>query len=136
MKCLDDQGSGTISNIIAAMDFVAKDYKTRGCPKGAMANMSLGGSYSAAVNKAAASLVASGVFVSVAAGGSNTDAKDTSPASEVTVCTVGASTERDERASYSNYGAVVDIFAPGGNILSTWLKGKTVSCDTLWLNVS
>ncbi|KAG8411192.1 hypothetical protein J3459_016538 [Metarhizium acridum] len=128
VKCLDDQGSGTISNVIAAMDFVAKDAKTRKCPKGAMANMSLGGGYSAAVNKAAASLVASGVFVSVAGGGSNTDAKNTSPASEPTVCTVGASTEKDERATYSNYGAVVDIFAPGGSILSTWLNGTTVGC--------
>ncbi|KAK9434760.1 subtilisin-like protease PR1B [Metarhizium brunneum] len=125
VKCLDDQGSGTTSNVIAAMDFVAKDAKTRGCPKGAMANMSLGGGYSAAVNKAAASLVASGVFVSVAAGGSGTDAKNTSPASEPTVCTVGASTEKDERASYSNYGPVVDIFAPGVSILSTWLNGAS-----------
>lgn len=127
VKCLDDSGSGSYSNVIAAMDFVAKDYKTRGCPKGAMANISLGGGFSAAVNKAAAALVSTGVFVSVAAGGDNTDAKNTSPASEPTVCTVGASTERDERASYSNYGAIIDIFAPGGNILSTWLKGNTVS---------
>ncbi|KID72136.1 Cuticle-degrading protease [Metarhizium brunneum] len=125
VKCLDDRGSGTTSNVIAAMDFVAKDAKTRGCPKGAMANMSLGGGYSAAVNKAAASLVASGVFVSVAAGGSGTDAKNTSPASEPTVCTVGGSTEKDERASYSNYGPVVDIFAPGVSILSTWLNGAS-----------
>ncbi|KHN94547.1 subtilisin-like protease Pr1B [Metarhizium album ARSEF 1941] len=125
VKCLDDQGSGTTSDVVAAMDFVAKDAKTRGCSKGVMANMSLGGGYSAAVNSAAAALVASGVFVSAAAGGSNTDAKQTSPASEPTVCTVGASTAGDERASYSNYGAVVDIFAPGSNILSTWLEGTT-----------
>lgn len=93
-----------------------------------MANISLGGGYSAAVNKAAASLVASGVFVLVAAGGSGTNAKNTSPASEPTVYTVGASTEKDKRASYSNYGPVVNIFAPGVSILSTWLKGASVSC--------
>lgn len=101
-----------------------------------MANISLGGGFSAAVNRAAASLVASGVFVSVAAGGSNTDAQNTSPASEPTVCTVGASTERDERASYSNYGPVVDIFAPGANILSTWLRGTTVRNVFCWQRFS
>ncbi|KAK2591719.1 hypothetical protein QQS21_010573 [Conoideocrella luteorostrata] len=127
VKALDDSGSGPYSVIIAAMDFVAKDYKTRGCPRGAMCNMSIGGSYSAAVNKAAASLVSSGVFTSVAAGGSNMDLKGTSPASEPTVCTVGASNENDERASNSNYGPGLDIFAPGANIISTWLGGKTAT---------
>lgn len=127
VKVLDDSGAGTLSNVIAGMDYIAKDAKTRGCPRGAMANISLGGSYSKAVNDAAAALVRSGVFTSVAAGGSNSDVGRTSPASEPTVCTVGASTERDARAPFSDYGALMDIFAPGVNIVSTWPNGNTVS---------
>ncbi|KAJ6785569.1 hypothetical protein PWT90_10664 [Aphanocladium album] len=125
VKVLDDNGSGTLANVIAGMDYIAKDAKTRGCPRGAMANLSIGGSFSKAVNDAAAALVRAGVFVSVAAGGSNGDVSRTSPASEPTVCTVGASTERDARAAFSDYGALLDIFAPGVNIVSTWLNGNT-----------
>ncbi|UNI24544.1 hypothetical protein JDV02_010280 [Purpureocillium takamizusanense] len=125
VKVLDNSGSGTYSNIIGGMDFVAKDWKTRNCPKGAMANLSLGGGFSAAVNSAAASLVKAGVFTSVAAGGDNSDASKYSPASEPTVCTVGGTTRSDTRLSSSNYGPIVDIFAPGEGITSTWLRGGT-----------
>lgn len=124
---LDDNGSGTISNVISGMDYIANDAKTRGCPRGTMANISIGGSFSKAVNAAAAALVRSGVFVSVAAGGSNGDVGRTSPASEPTVCTSAASTEADARASFSDYGSLIDIFAPAVNIVSTWLNGGTVS---------
>ncbi|POR34321.1 Cuticle-degrading protease [Tolypocladium paradoxum] len=123
VKVLDNQGSGSNSGVIAGMDFVAKDAKTRGCPKGAVANMSLGGGYSASMNQAAAALVRSGVFLGVAAGNSNTDAGSSSPASEPSVCTVGASDRNDNRSSFSNYGSVVDIFGPGTSIQSTWLNG-------------
>ncbi|OAA70236.1 subtilisin-like protease Pr1B [Cordyceps fumosorosea ARSEF 2679] len=125
VKVLDDNGSGTLANVIAGMDFVARDSKTRGCPRGAMANLSIGGSFSKAVNAAAAALVKAGVFVSASAGGSNGDAGKTSPASEPAVCTVAASTERDARAPFSDYGSVIDIFAPGTNIKSAWLGGTT-----------
>ncbi|KAK5988202.1 Cuticle-degrading protease [Cladobotryum mycophilum] len=122
VKVLDNSGSGSYSAVIAGIDFVATDYKTKSCPKGAVANMSLGGGFSAAVNTAAANLIKAGVFLAVAAGNSNVDAKDTSPASEPTVCTVGATTNADARASFSNFGAVVDIWAPGQDITSTWLN--------------
>ncbi|TQV98192.1 subtilisin-like protease Pr1B [Cordyceps javanica] len=125
VKVLDDNGSGSFGNVIAGMDWIAQDAKTRGCPRGAMANLSIGGSFSKAVNDAAAALVRAGVFVSVSAGGNNGDAGRTSPASEPTVCTVAASTERDARASFSDYGSVIDIFAPGTNIQSAWLSGST-----------
>lgn len=87
--------------------------------------MSLGGGVSSAVNQAAAALISSGVFLAVAAGNDNADARNTSPASEPTVCTVGASTSSDARASFSNYGSVVDIFAPGQDVLSTWPNRQT-----------
>jgi subtilisin family serine protease len=112
------------------MNYVTNDVKTRSCPKGAVANMSLGGSTSSAVNSAAAAMVKAGVFLAVAAGNDNTNAANSSPASESTVCTVGATTSSDARASYSNYGAVVDIFAPGSNILSSWI-GSTSATNTI-----
>ncbi|KKP06357.1 proteinase T [Trichoderma harzianum] len=125
VKVLDNSGSGTFANVIAGMDFVASDSQTRNCPNGSVANMSLGGGYTASVNAAAAALIDAGVFLAVAAGNDGADARNTSPASEPTVCTVGASTSADARASFSNYGTVVDIFAPGQDVLSTWPSGRT-----------
>ncbi|KAF4505210.1 hypothetical protein G6O67_007182 [Ophiocordyceps sinensis] len=125
VKVLSNQGSGAVSGIIAGMDFAVKDSRKRSCPKGVVANMSLGGGFSAAINNAAASMIRSGVFLAVAAGNDNTDAASFSPASEPTVCTVGASTSSDQKSSFSNYGEVVDIFAPGSDILSTWIGGRT-----------
>ncbi|OAA45778.1 cuticle-degrading protease bassiasin I precursor [Beauveria brongniartii RCEF 3172] len=126
VKVLEDSGSGSLSGVIAGMDYVASDRKTRPqCSKGTVASMSLGGGYSATVNQAAARLQASGVFVAVAAGNDNKDAAQTSPASEPSVCTVGATDSSDRRSSFSNFGKVVDIFAPGTAILSTWNNGGT-----------
>nr|AAW65381.1 alkaline serine protease [Lecanicillium psalliotae] len=125
VKVLDDSGSGSLSNIVAGMDFVASDRQSRNCPRGTVASMSLGGGYSAALNQAAARLQSSGVFVAVAAGNDNRDAANTSPASEPTVCTVGATDSNDVRSTFSNYGRVVDIFAPGTSITSTWIGGRT-----------
>jgi subtilisin family serine protease len=87
--------------------------------------MSLGGGTSTSINSAARAMVSAGVFLAVAAGNENTNAANSSPASEPLVCTVGATTSSDARASYSNYGSVVDVFAPGTDILSTWLNGGT-----------
>nr|ABZ81841.1 alkaline serine protease [Pochonia chlamydosporia var. catenulata] len=127
VKVLDNGGSGTYAGVIAGMEFVSQDYKTQGCPNGAIASMSLGGPFSATVNKAAAAMVSSGVFLAVAAGNDGADAARFSPASEVTACTVGATTSADTRSSFSNFGKVVDIFAPGSAILSTWINGGTRS---------
>lgn len=111
------------------MDYVTADVKTRSCPKGAVANMSLGGGRSAAINSAAANMVKAGVFLAVAAGNSADDTYYYSPASEPTVCTVGASDINDNIAWFSNYGDLVDIFAPGVDVLSSWIGGvnNTVS---------
>lgn len=109
------------------MNFVASDSKTRSCPNGAVANMSLGGSKSTAVNSAAASMVSAGVFLAVAAGNDGANAANYSPASEASACTVCATDSSDTFASFSNYGSVVDVCAPGVSILSTWNNGGTVS---------
>ncbi|KAF1739461.1 Cuticle-degrading protease [Beauveria bassiana] len=99
IKVLSDYGSGTWSGIIAGMDYVVTDSRGRSCPRGVFASMSLGGGYSLAVNDGAAELVASGVFVAVAAGNENSDAAFVSPASEETVCTVGATDAKDRSMS-------------------------------------
>ncbi|KAI8627974.1 proteinase T-like protein [Xylariaceae sp. FL1651] len=125
VKVLDSSGSGTTSGVVAGMNFVTSDVATRSCPNGTTANMSLGGSSSTSINSAARAMISAGVFLAVAAGNSNTNAASTSPAGESAVCTVGATTSSDARASFSNYGAVVDIFAPGQDVLSTWNDGGT-----------
>ena len=124
MKVLNAQGSGSNSGVIAGINYAANDQKTRaGCANGSVANMSLGGSKSSAVNQAAASAVTAGLFMAVAAGNDGANAANYSPASEPTAFTVGATDSSDRIASFSNYGAVVDIFAPGVSILSTWNNG-------------
>jgi len=89
--------------------------------------MSLGGGKSTAVNSATAALVKAGVFMAVAAGNDGANAQNYSPASEPTAFTVGATDSSDVLATFSNFGAAVDILAPGVSILSTWKNGGTVS---------
>ena len=111
------------------MDFVAKDAKGQQCPKGVVVNMSLGGPPSDAVNQAAKGITSAGLFLAVAAGNEAADASTSSPASEESVCTVGATEKDDSFASYSNFGSLVDVLAPGTDIESTWIGGgkKTIS---------
>jgi len=115
VRVLDCAGTGTWSAVIAGIDWVASS-----ALRPAVANMSLGGAVSAAVNAAVANAVARGVTMVVAAGNSNADACTASPASEPTAITVGASTSLDYRASFSNWGSCVDVFAPGAGITSAW----------------
>jgi hypothetical protein len=89
--------------------------------------MSLGGSRSAALDLAVARGVADGIVFVVAAGNSNANACNYSPAAEESAITVGASTSTDTRASYSNFGSCVDIFAPGSNITSAWYTSTTAT---------
>lgn len=123
VKVLDNSGSGTYAGVIAGINYVATDAQTRSCPKGSVANMSLGGGKNQAVNDAVKAAVASGVFFAIAAGNSNDNTQYYSPASEPTACTVGASDSNDARASFSNYGALVDVFGPGVSVTSAWNDG-------------
>ncbi len=122
VRVLNCSGSGSTSGIIAAVDWVRVN---RVNP--AVANMSLGGGYSATLNTAVNNLANSGVFVAVAAGNENQNACNVSPASAANAYTVAASTSTDARASYSNYGSCVNIYAPGSSITSTWHNGGTSS---------
>ncbi|KAF1808170.1 subtilisin-like protein [Eremomyces bilateralis CBS 781.70] len=127
VKVLNAGGSGSNSGVIAGINFVAKDAKTRSCPNGAVGNMSLGGSKNQATNDAVKAAIDAGVFMAVAAGNDGKDANNYSPASETTACTVGATDSDDAIASFSNFGSVVDIFAPGVDILSSWIGGTTAT---------
>lgn len=110
VKVLSCGGAGSLANVIRGIEWSA----SRPGPK--VISMSLGGSYSSAMNKAVAAATEKGALVVVAAGNSAVDACDSSPASERTAITVAATTSRDDRASYSNFGPCVDIFAPGSDI--------------------
>jgi len=116
VRVLGCDGSGTYSGVIAGIDWIAKN---RPVDQRAVANMSLGGGASSALDSAVASLVSSGVTVVVAAGNSNTDACSSSPARAASALTVGSTTSADSRSSFSNYGSCLDLFAPGSNITST-----------------
>ncbi len=115
VRVLDCNGSGSFSGVIAGMDWVAAQASGP-----SVANMSLGGGASSSVDAAVSRMVDAGVTVVVAAGNSNADACNSSPARAAAAITVGATTSSDARASYSNFGSCLDIFAPGSGITSAW----------------
>lgn len=128
VKVLGDNGSGSLSGIIDGLEWVYLRHELNK-DRPSIATMSWGGSNSLVIDAAVRKLVEAGIHCTVAAGNSNEDAKDTSPANTPEVITVGATDITDSRAFYSNYGPVVDIFAPGSNVTSTWNDGgyKTIS---------
>ncbi len=122
VRVLDCSGSGSNSGVISGVDWVAQNHVSP-----AVANMSLGGGASSALDTAVNNAVASGVFFAIAAGNSNTDACTSSPARAASAYTVGSSTISDARSSFSNFGTCVDIFAPGSSITSTWNSSDTAT---------
>lgn len=122
VRVLDCNGSGTYDGVISGIEWV-----TSHAIKPAVANVSLGGSASSAVDNAVASSISSGVTYAIAAGNSGANACNYSPARTSTAITVGATTNTDARASYSNYGNCLDIFAPGTNITSDWIGSGTAT---------
>ncbi|HZE38523.1 MAG TPA: S8 family peptidase [Stackebrandtia sp.] len=120
VKVLDCSGSGSWSGVIAGMDWVTAHHNSP-----AVANMSLGGGSNSSVNAAANRMANSGVFTAVAAGNDNASACSSSPAGASKVTTVAASASNDSRASFSNKGKCVEVYAPGVNVKSTWLNGGT-----------
>ena len=122
VRVLDCNGSGTLSGVIAGLDFVARTAR-----KPAVANLSLGGGASTALDTAVANVVAAGVPVIVAAGNSNMDACTVSPARAPAAITVGASTRSDARAGFSNWGRCLSLFAPGDAITSAVAAGDTAT---------
>jgi len=122
VRVLSCAGLGLNSDVIAGVDWVTAHHVNP-----AVANMSLGGGKSAALDQAVTNLWNSGVFLAVAAGNDNVDACTESPSGAPSVFTVAASEKTDAKASYSNWGTCVEIYAPGSAIVSTYLAGTTMS---------
>ncbi|MEU0738930.1 S8 family peptidase [Streptomyces sp. NPDC006134] len=122
VRVLDNNGSGTTAGVIAGVDWVTRNHSGP-----SVANLSLGGGVSTALDTAVRNSIASGVTYAVAAGNSNANASSFSPARVAEALTVGATTGTDARASYSNYGSVLDVFAPGSSITAGWHTGDTAT---------
>ncbi len=124
VRVLDCNGSGSTSGVIAGVNWVTSNHQA-GQP--AVANMSLGGSVSSSLDSAVNNSINDGVTYAIAGGNSNANACNYSPARVSAAITVGATTSSDARASYSNYGSCLDIFAPGSSITSAWYTSNTAT---------
>ncbi|MFI9647172.1 S8 family peptidase [Streptomyces sp. NPDC052040] len=122
VRVLDNSGYGTTDQVVAGVDWVAQHHSGP-----SVVNMSLGGPADSALDAAVRNTIAGGVTFAVAAGNSNDDASGYSPARVGEAITVGATAPGDARASYSNYGPSVDLFAPGSSIQSTWNTSDTAT---------
>lgn len=120
VRVLNCSGSGSNSGVIAGVDWVRRNAR-----RPAVANMSLGGGVSSALDTAVNNAINVGITFVLAAGNSNRDACQFSPARVAAGITVGATTSSDTRASYSNYGSCLDLFAPGSSITSAWISSNT-----------
>lgn len=133
VKVLRSDGYGSNADVIKGVEYVMNQHILEGkkrTDRQTVVNMSLGGGKSLALEKAVNAVVESGVHFCVAAGNDNEDACNYSPAGAKEAITVGASTNRDEIAYFSNIGRCVDIFAPGYQITSTWI-GSPSSINTI-----
>lgn len=119
VRVLGCNGSGTTAGVIAGVNWVAA--QANGQPK--VANMSLGGGASQALDDAVNAAVDRGILFVVAAGNSNNNACGSSPARAAKAFTVGSTTNTDQRSSFSSYGNCLKIFAPGSDIKSAWNNG-------------
>ncbi|MEV6314860.1 S8 family peptidase [Streptomyces sp. NPDC051776] len=115
VRVLNDQGSGTTAGVVAGIDWVTQNHSGP-----SVANMSLGGGADEALDTAVKNSIASGVTYAVAAGNSSADAEGFSPARVPEAITVGSTTNADGRSYFSNFGARLDIFAPGSDITGAW----------------
>ncbi|NED87120.1 S8 family peptidase [Streptomyces sp. SID11233] len=125
VRVLDDSGSGTTEQVVAGIDWVTANHEGP-----SVANMSLGGGADEALDAAVQKSIASGVTYAVAAGNESGDASESSPARVPEAITVASSTVDDEQSSFSNYGSLVDLYAPGSDITSAWNDSDTGS-DTI-----
>jgi subtilisin family serine protease len=127
VRVLDCNGSGTTAGVVAGIDWV-----TQNAVKPAVANMSLGGGVDATLDTAVKNSIASGVTYGVAAGngdalGNPQNACNGSPSRVPEAITVGATQSNDQKASFSNFGTCLDIFAPGVSITSSWMTNDTAT---------
>jgi len=127
VKVLSAGGSGTLAGVVQGIDWVTKNHVDRGRDARSVVNLSLGGSATTTLDDAVENSVAAGVIHAIAAGNSNANACSYSPARAPSAITVGATTNTDARASFSNIGNCLDIFAPGNAITSSWIGSNTAT---------
>lgn len=127
VKVLNRYGSGQWSDVVAGIEYVAKN----GRKNKSVLNMSLGGGKTQSVDDAVKAAKAAGVTVIVAAGNNNGDACSLSPAGAPDAFAVGASDVSDNKASFSNWGKCVKVFAPGVNVLSSWIGRDAKGTNTI-----
>lgn len=120
VRVLNCSGSGSNSQVIAGINWVTTNHI-----KPAVVNMSLGGSASSVLDAAVQNSINRGITYAIAAGNSNANACNYSPARVGAAITVGATTSTDARASYSNWGTCLDLFGPGSSITSAWYTSNT-----------
>jgi len=132
VKVLGDDGSGSNAGVIAGIEYALDQHINKGVPS--VANMSLGGGKSTALNRAVDKAVSSNLVFIVAAGNDNSDACNYSPASAIDAITVGATdigdvgnNQVDIRSYFSNFGTCVDILAPGTGITGAWIGTPTAT---------
>lgn len=125
VRVLGCTGSGLLSSVIAGLDWVIQDHALSGRPS--VVNMSLSGSPSMALDDEVNKVITAGITTVVAAGNGNVDACTTSPGRVGAAITVGASTSLDARASFSNFGSCVDLFAPGTGVMSDWIGSPSAT---------
>ncbi|MFD3542051.1 S8 family peptidase [Streptomyces sp. NPDC058662] len=125
VKVADCRGDGSLSAILRGLEWMLKDHAAAPAVR-AVANMSMGGTPSAALDAAVTRAVASGITFVVAAGNDGRNACAGSPARVPAAVTVGATDAADRRAGFSNYGRCVDLSAPGVGVVSAW-KGSTTA---------
>ena len=128
VKVLSASGSGSNAGVIAGVEFVCTDHKKKA--NRCVANMSLGGGYSLALNRAVEEAVDCGCQFALAAGNENGNACLSSPASTPDAVTVSSSDNTDRRSYFSNYGICSHIYAPGSSITSTWI-GSPYAINTI-----
>jgi len=124
VKVLGDLGSGSYSDIISGVNWVANQHRSG---KKSVANMSLGGGASSSLDNAVNACARQGVYIAAAAGNDNRDACSSSPARATGAVTVGSTDSYDRKSSFSNYGRCVDIHAPGSSITSTWIGSSSAT---------
>ncbi|MFD9353344.1 S8 family peptidase [Streptomyces sp. NPDC060031] len=126
VKVADCRGNGNLSAMIGGLDWMVRDALAAGATP-AVANMSMGGSYSFALNRAVRRAVAAGITFTVAAGNARENSCAGSPASVSQAVTVGATDATDRWARFSNYGRCVDLAAPGVSVTSAWKGSATAT---------